>query len=278
MSTSIPKFDGTGKVSTSTLFHDTESYVLSTEPNIDRNSVDFQHKCMQHVAQRIDLSVHEIYTLFKSIDMDENPWTEFKKTFGDYFASRKANVWLEYDKLTSLKPKSVAHNDLLFQTEIKTAFAQFMKALSKDASKATLNTVIAAFKKDCLAFLIVFLLMISLPSPSKYEMSDMFNSPARMSYRNNNRKGYHQHRGARPRRDGNAWLPSADACYQCLRSGHIARHCRDRPYCPYHQNVGHKWYECRTFPDLVRQTKHELYKRRAQSSIATNFLDAHPLD
>jgi len=81
-----------------------------------------------------------------------------------------------------------------------------------------------------------------------------------------------------PRDSAAVWVPSPDTCYRCLRSGHRARECFSRPFCPFHKREGHRWDDCRTFLDRVRQTKLALYRvtSNQQRSADSHFLDIRP--
>lgn len=153
--TTITKFDGTSKISPSTPFPDTESYVLSTKPNIDKNSNNFQTKCMQHV-QRIDQSVSEVFRLFRSINKsDANPWTVFKKRYS-MLIPRNASAWLQFHKLM-MKPKTLSHPDLgLLEADIRTAFTDFMIVLSKDNHHTNLHAALVPMQEKYLSFLTMY--------------------------------------------------------------------------------------------------------------------------
>lgn len=60
------------------------------------------------------------------------------------------------------------------------------------------------------------------------------------------------------RSSGTVWVPPPGTCHRCLRDCHRTRDCRQKAYCPYHNIEGHRWDECRAFPDRARQTRHAL--------------------
>jgi len=128
----ITKFNGVN-YPPSQLFLETENYVSSRDPTLDRNSPEFSKMCVRHVTQRLDLSVPAISDLLKGVKENQgSAWSDFKTDFALRFARPSDHVGLQLSDIFKLRPDSLSTGDLTsFCSKVRNAVSDYLAALEK---------------------------------------------------------------------------------------------------------------------------------------------------
>lgn len=115
----------------SQLFLENEKYVIPRKPTLDCTS---PNRCVQHVTQRLDLSIPAISDKPKALNTSiPHVWNEFKIDFRQRFTKPSDYISLQLSDIFKLIPDSLTTNNLTsFCAKIRKALNGYLRALGDE--------------------------------------------------------------------------------------------------------------------------------------------------
>ena len=171
----------------------------------------------------------------------------------------------------------IIRNFLFVGSMLKTSIPKYHYALldkvSMDDSPSLTCTNISEAISHVIGKGAVIQPIASITSSRQHQVATLQNNPPSYhnasSWKNNFNKGTQNHdngkfNNSKPSAHNkyktssntmSLWTPQRGNCFNCGETNHMFRQCKQNPFCWFHKVEGHSWYNCKTFPDAVRNAK-----------------------
>ncbi|ROT70477.1 hypothetical protein C7M84_011237 [Penaeus vannamei] len=116
------------------LFLETENFIASLDPHIQRGSYEFDKRCLQHVTQRLDLTNPAVSAMLSGLTKDaDRGWHTFKEQLSQRFMPPRGKASVELARIFKMRPASFSQGDITeFYVKVKQAIDDFLELLRRD--------------------------------------------------------------------------------------------------------------------------------------------------